>query len=158
MLEQFAREAGGRNGRNGNTSIGVCALYPAQAELIRCLMRRSPILGGAAEHIRVGVPADFRERECHIALLSLTRSHSHRAVSFGGHPQDLVLALTRARSRLLVFGDQGTLARRTEWDGPVDHLDERSADRERKLLARLVRPQPSAPPTRALTRPQGSRP
>jgi hypothetical protein len=157
-LEQFAREAGGRNGRNGETTIGVCALYPAQAELIRCLMRRSPILGGAAGHIRVGVPADFRERECHIALLSLTRSHSHRAVSFGGHPQDLVLALTRARTRLLVFGDQGTLARRAEWDGPVDHLDERSADRERKLLARLVRPQPSAPPTRALPRPQGSRP
>src|SRR5262249_32192927 len=63
--------------------IGVLALYPAQAELIRRLMAHVPALVGCDLAIKVDVPAAFREGECLIGLISLTRSHSHRAVSFG---------------------------------------------------------------------------
>jgi hypothetical protein len=87
--------------------------------------------------IEIGLPADFHQRECLVALVSLTRSHTHRAVSFGEGPQQLVVALTRAVSRLWVFGDPGTLARRGQWSGPLDHLDEGAAERERDLVLRL---------------------
>src|SRR5262249_39396141 len=50
----------------------------------------------------------------------------------------LVLALTRAAARLLIFGDPGTLARRTQWQGPLDHLDEAASERERDLVCGLV--------------------
>jgi hypothetical protein len=119
-------------------TVGIVALYPAQAELIRCLVRKSPALAEALD-LRVDVPAAFRERECGVVLLSLTRSHSHRAVTFGEGPQALTLALTRARDRLLLFGDAGTLTRRSQWEGPVDHLDETAAARERDLVCRLLR-------------------
>jgi len=72
-------------------------------------------------------------------LVSLTRSHTHRAVTFGDSPQTLALALTRARDRLLLFGDPGTLVRRSQWLGRLDHLDEAAAARERELIAQLVR-------------------
>jgi hypothetical protein len=74
-----------------------------------------------------------------VALVSLTRSHTHRAVSFGDGPQTLVQALTRASARLLVFGDPGTLLRRSQWAGELDHLEETDAQKERDLAARLVR-------------------
>jgi hypothetical protein len=128
-----------RSGNNGAPAIGVMALYPAQVELIRRLMEQSPALAAADLEVQVDSPAAFHERECQVVLLSLTRSHSHRAVSFGTEPQLLPLALTRARHRLLVFGDPGTLARRGQWEGPVDHLDEEAAARERELIAQLVR-------------------
>ena len=62
--------------------------------------------------IEFGTPDVFREREFPIVLLSLTRSPAHRAVSFGEDPRMLELALTRARARLILFGDAGALARR----------------------------------------------
>jgi superfamily I DNA and/or RNA helicase len=89
--------------------------------------------------LEVGVPALFRQRECPVVLVSLTRSHTHRAVSYGEGPQALALALTRARDRLLLFGDPGTLVRRSHWQGRLDHLDETAAAREREVIAQLVR-------------------
>jgi len=40
---------------------------------------------------------------------------------------------------LVLFGDLGTLARRVQWEGAVDHLNEANAARERALLSHLVR-------------------
>jgi superfamily I DNA/RNA helicase len=72
-------------------------------------------------------------------LVSLTRSHSHRAVPLGEEPRHLEVALTRARDRLILLGDPGTLLRRSQWDGgPLDHLDEAATRREGRLAARLV--------------------
>jgi hypothetical protein len=115
----------------------VIALYPAQAELIRTLVARSPALA-ARPAPWVDVPAAFREAEFDTVLVSLTRSHAHRAVAFGEDPALLAVALTRARRRLVLFGDAGTLARRGQWAGAVDHLDEAAATRERDVLARLI--------------------
>jgi hypothetical protein len=122
----------------GRPGIAVVALYPSQAVLIRRLIEQSPRLRSAGLAIEVDIPGGFRHRESAVVLLSLTRSHSHRAVSFGEGPQALALALTRARTRLIVFGDPGTLARRSQWEGPLDHLDETAAGRERKLIAQLL--------------------
>jgi hypothetical protein len=119
--------------------VAVVALYPAQAALLRRLTREVPALAAAGLSVEIGVPAAFREREAQVALLSLTRSHAHRAVTFGDAPEALALALTRARRKLIVVGDPGTLARRCQWEGPLDHLDAAAAEQERGLVARLVR-------------------
>jgi hypothetical protein len=120
-------------------TLAVIALYPAQAELIGLLMQRVPALAASPVEVEVGLPSAFRQRECLTALVSLTRSHSHRAVSYGEDPQDLVQAFTRATSRLYLFGDPGTLVRRCQWQGALDQLDEAAARRERGVLDQLVR-------------------
>jgi hypothetical protein len=118
--------------------VGVMALYPAQVELIRHLIRQTPALVECPFAIEVGLPSAFHHRECLLALVSLTRSHAHRAVSYGDHPRVLTQALTRAASGLILFGDPGTLARRSQWHGALDHLDEPAALREGSLAAQLV--------------------
>jgi hypothetical protein len=119
-------------------ALAVVALYPAQVELIRRLITRSPALASFGPALEVGLPSAFRQRECLAALVSLTRSHTHRAVTYGEGPHALTLALTRAAERLVLFGDPGTLARRAQWGGPLDHLDETAAARERAVASRLV--------------------
>jgi superfamily I DNA and/or RNA helicase len=118
--------------------IAVVALYPGQVELIRTLVEQSQTLKSGNLTIEFGTPDVFREREYSIVLLSLTRSPAHRAVSFGEDPRMLELALTRARARLILFGDAGALVRRGEWTGCVDHLDEAASEREHQVVARLV--------------------
>jgi hypothetical protein len=153
-LARLAREHGAARGdgrpphgdfltRNGSLvdplSVAVIALYPAQAELIRLLLAdEAESLASAGVDVRVDVPAAFYERNCALALVCLTRSHTHRATSFGAGPAGLVTALTRGRDRLIVFGDAGTLARRAEWQAPLDHLDEAASAHERTIVARMV--------------------
>jgi len=117
--------------------VGVMALYPAQVELLRQLVQRIPKLASAA--LEIDGPAAFRQREFDVAILSLTRSHSHRAVPYGDGPGALLLALTRARHRLILVGDAGTLARRVQWQGALDHLDEAAAATEVRVLSTLLR-------------------
>jgi hypothetical protein len=119
-------------------TLAVIALYPAQVELLRHLIQQTHALNRGDIAIEVGPPSAFCHRECLFALVSLTRSHSHRAVSYGEHPHALPQALTRAASGLILFGDPGTLARRSQWHGPLDHLDESSAQRESNAIGQLV--------------------
>ncbi|GIW81170.1 MAG: hypothetical protein KatS3mg105_2977 [Gemmatales bacterium] len=130
--------------------IGVIALYEAQADLIRKLVEQSSVLQGSHRQIHIGVPAEFQQCECHLVLVSLTRSHTDRAVSYGDSPRMLSLALTRARSRLILFGDPATLVRRSQWQGPLDHLDETAALTERQLISHLVRYLEGAGPHQSL--------
>jgi hypothetical protein len=137
-------------------ALGVIALYPAQAELINLLLERSTLDRGALR-VQVGLPQDFHQRDTLITVVSLTRSHTHRAVSYGEGPDFLVQAFTRANSRLILVGDVGTLVRRSQWQGPLDHLDSPSARRERAVIEQLVRyvqgkgPHPKAFQVRSLT-------
>ena len=78
---------------------------------------------------------NFRQRECDVAVVPLTRSHTHRAVPYGDDPSAIPLALTRAGQRVIVVGDAGTLTRRAQWDGPLDHLDGATAAREKAWVA-----------------------
>jgi hypothetical protein len=119
-------------------TLAIICLYAAQAELVRRLLRRVPLPAPGPIHVEVGLPGAFRQRECWAALVSLTRSHTHRAVSYGEGPETLAQALTRAAGRLILFGDPGTLARRSQWAEAVDHLDPAAAGRERQLIRQLV--------------------
>jgi hypothetical protein len=137
-LERLAAEPHLRSSRGGDRPrVAVFSLFPAQVQLLRHLIRQAPAL--AALDLEVDVPAALRQRECAVVLLSLTRSHSHRAVAYGEDPETLALALTRARDRLILVGDPGTLARRSHWEGALDHLNEAAAGREREILGQLVR-------------------
>lgn len=118
--------------------VAVMALYPSQVELLRHLIDQTPALSNSAVAIEIGPPSAFSHRECLFSLVSLTRSHTHRAVSYADHPQSLAQALTRAASGLILFGDPGTLARRSQWHGPLDHLDDSAAQHEGQLIGQLV--------------------
>jgi hypothetical protein len=138
-LEQLAQTPGALPAsRCGQPEVAVLALFEGQAELLRRLLAKSEVLREMAPHLEVGVPAQFRQRECAIVLLSLTRSHPHRSVPFGADVADLGIALTRARHKLYVFGDPGALVKRIHWQGPLDHLPASAAHLEWLRLSRLV--------------------
>ncbi len=117
----------------------VVALYEGQLELIRKLMEQSTLIKGRSRTIELTTPAKLRQRECDILIISLTRSHAHRAVPFGDDADDLKLALTRARRRIIVIGDPGTLQKRIQTTGAIDRRDGLSAAREQSLIGKIVK-------------------
>jgi hypothetical protein len=138
-LEQLVRDPSVCSpGGNGKPGIAVLALYAGQVELIRRLIKRSALLSQASIPVVVDLPQSFRHRECPVVLVSLTRSHDHCAVSLGEDRGAVPIAFTRAQNRLIVFGDPGTLVRRSHWQGPLDHLDDAAAARERSMVHALL--------------------
>jgi len=132
-LESFAI-----NGPPGRSAV-VTALYTSQAELIRLLVARSAAAERIATCVRVVPPASLAGAEFDHVIVSLTRSHGSRAVTFGEDPRDSLRLLGRARKKLVLFGDPGTLVRRSQWEGAVDQLDEPLAKHEREWVTGLVR-------------------
>jgi len=120
-------------------SVIVTALYPAQVELIKQFMQRSAMAEKFKGSVRVALPASLHGCEFDHVMMSLTRSHGSRAVTFGDDPRETLRILGRAKRRLTLFGDPGTLVRRSQWEGPVDHLDEALAWHERTWVGNLVR-------------------
>jgi len=125
-------------GKGRGPTVAVMSLFPSQVELLRLLIQRSTVLSNSTVRIEVGLPTAIAQRECLVALVGLTRSHASRAVPFSEHPRDLVLALTRATARLVLFGDSGTLTRRSQWFGSLDHLDETTGPLEQALIGDLL--------------------
>ena len=111
-------------------AAAVTAAYPAQTALLRLI---------CAKGVRIVEPSMLGDMECDVLILGLTRSHVSRAVTYGDDPAEVPLALTRPSSRLIVFGDPGTLARRAQWEGAVDHLDDVAGERERRWVNALLR-------------------
>src|SRR5262249_56285731 len=83
--------------------VAVLALYPAQAELIRNLLRQSPALAAARLNIEVAVPAALRPRGGPAGPLSPPRGHRHRAGSLGGGPPAPAPAPARAPAHVRRF-------------------------------------------------------
>jgi len=119
--------------------IAVIALYEGQVALLRTMVAQSDVLRAHSASIEIGMPNAFQGRERNTVLVSLTRSHGHRAVPYGDRETDLTTALTRARNRLILFGDVGALVKRSHWQGPLDHLDAAAANLEARRISGLVR-------------------
>jgi hypothetical protein len=138
-LEQLAQTPGALPETGCNKSaVAVLALFEGQAQLLRRLISQSEILRCQSLVPEVGVAPAMRQREWDIVFLSLTRSHAHRSVPFSMDVADLALALTRARRKLCVFGDLGSLVKRTHWQGPLDHFPAPAAQLEWQRLSRFV--------------------
>jgi hypothetical protein len=116
-------------------TLGISSLYPAQNALIRTLLHRTEW----ASRVLLIDPHHPEVSRCDWLLLSLTRSHISRAVTFGEHPRIMQRLLTLPSEGVYFFGDVGTLSRRAGWEGACDQLDEESAGRERDWISVLLR-------------------
>lgn len=116
-----------------SSSIRVTSPFPAQTIVLKQLFSKS-----RASQVRVLDPTEALGCECDLLLISLTRSHVSRAVTFGDSPAILRRLVGCARRKIMFAGDPGTLSRRLQWEGPVDHLDATDAAIERNWVAALA--------------------
>jgi hypothetical protein len=114
--------------------FSVMAFYSGQVELIRRLVTQSPVL--KPYNIEVGLPGHFRDRECSVLVVSLTRSNFHRTGLFAPESADPFLAMTRAQYQLILVGDPGTLIRWSQSQEPAESLE---TGRERLWVRQLAR-------------------
>ena len=114
--------------------LAVTSPFATQVAVLRRLAGKSARLAA----VPVLEAAEAARHECDLLAVSLTRSHVARAVPFGDHPDVVAGLLGGVRKNVVFAGDPGTLARRLQWEGPVDHLDATQSARERAWIAALA--------------------
>lgn len=92
-----------------NFSVGVLSTYKAQVYLLRDLIRKNELLTNYSNQITIHTVDGFQGQEREVMYISLVRSNEKGEIGFLKDLRRFNVAITRAKKRLVVFGDSATL-------------------------------------------------
>jgi ATP-dependent RNA/DNA helicase IGHMBP2 len=91
-------------------TIAVISPYKQQVELLKEQLLHSPALQIYGRKIAVNTIDSFQGQERDIVYISMTRSNTENKIGFLSDIRRMNVAMTRARKKLVVIGDSGTLS------------------------------------------------
>lgn len=91
--------------------IALISPYRAQVRYLRKLLSGTPFFKPLRHLITVNTVDGYQGRESDVVVISLVRSNSEGQIGFLRDLRRMNVAMTRARMKLIVIGDSGTLTR-----------------------------------------------
>ncbi|SKC99096.1 DNA helicase, putative [Chitinophaga ginsengisegetis] len=91
-------------------TVAVISPYKQQIQLLKEQLQHSPLLQPYADKISVNTIDSFQGQERDIVYISMTRSNTENKIGFLSDIRRMNVAMTRARKKLVVIGDSGTLS------------------------------------------------
>jgi superfamily I DNA and/or RNA helicase len=113
----------------GNVSIGIISPYKAQIRTLKEQFYNSPLLTTYAQQVSINTVDGFQGQERDVIYISLVRSNKRGEIGFLQDTRRMNVALTRARKKLVVIGDSGTLGQNPFYGAFLDYIDEIGAYR-----------------------------
>ena len=95
--------------------IAILTPYAAQVRLLRDLVE--------ASEVEVSTIDGYQGRENEVVLISFVRSNPKKEIGFLADVRRMNVALTRARRKLMVFGDSSTISGHEFYDRLLDYFD-----------------------------------
>ncbi len=92
-------------------TIAVISPYKQQIAVLKEQLLHAPALVAIGSGISVNTIDSFQGQERDIVYISMTRSNSDGEIGFLSDIRRMNVAMTRARKKLVVIGDSGTLSR-----------------------------------------------
>jgi len=105
-----------------NTSIGIIAPYKAQIEYLSDLLQAEEILDVIKENISINTMDAFQGQERDVIFISLTRTNDKSEIGFLKEYRRMNVAMTRAKSKLVVVGDSATLGKDPFYNAIIDYV------------------------------------
>eukprot|EP01059_Diplonema_ambulator_P007790 TRINITY_DN17287_c0_g2_i1.p1 TRINITY_DN17287_c0_g2~~TRINITY_DN17287_c0_g2_i1.p1 ORF type:complete len:1029 (+),score=340.21 TRINITY_DN17287_c0_g2_i1:228-3089(+) len=103
--------------------IGVITPYEGQRSYVTNYMARNgPLRSEAYSSIEVASVDSFQGREKEFIILSCVRSNDYQGIGFLNDPRRLNVALTRARSGLVIIGNAKVLSKQQLWNNLLVHF------------------------------------
>jgi superfamily I DNA and/or RNA helicase len=115
--------------REKKLSIGIIAPYKMQTEYLRERLEEQEYFKDSPHHFSVRTVDGFQGQERDIICISLTRSNDNGEIGFLADTRRMNVALTRAKKKLIVFGDSATLANHSFYKSFLEYVDEIGAYR-----------------------------
>lgn len=109
-LTQLATALGAHYQAANFPTIAVISPYKQQVQLLQELLQHAPELQNHRNKISVNTIDSFQGQERDIVYISMTRSNTDNKIGFLSDIRRMNVAMTRARKKLVVIGDSGTLS------------------------------------------------
>ncbi|HLG03641.1 MAG TPA: AAA domain-containing protein [Bacteroidia bacterium] len=109
--------------------IGIIAPYKQQTEYLAAQLELQEYVKESRHHFSVRTVDGFQGQERDIICISLCRSNNRGEIGFLADTRRMNVALTRAKRKLLVFGDSATLANHSFYRKFLDYVEEIGAHR-----------------------------
>ena len=90
--------------------VGIISPYRVQTQYIRQQIRRREEFRKVRHLISVNTVDGFQGQERDIIMISLVRSNEHGQIGFLSDLRRMNVAMTRARMKLIIFGNEATLS------------------------------------------------
>ncbi|MBP6638814.1 MAG: AAA family ATPase [Bacteroidia bacterium] len=113
--------------QKGWPSLGIISPYKDQVLLLRERLEQVAIHNGWRPFITVDTVDGFQGQERDIIYISMVRSNNEGGIGFLGDTRRMNVAMTRARKKLVLIGDSGTLALHPFYRDFLDYIDSQGA-------------------------------
>ncbi len=108
-LQGYINKVGKMRFTEEGIDIGIISPYRAQAHYIRQKIRRMSEFNDVRHLISVNTVDGFQGQERDVVFISLVRSNEHGTIGFLSDLRRMNVAMTRARMKLVIFGNRNTL-------------------------------------------------
>ncbi len=118
------------NKLNEIQDIGIISPYKAQTVLIsESILKNHNFNQEIMEKLNINTVDSFQGQERDIIYISLVRSNERGEIGFLSDIRRMNVAMTRARKKLVIFGDSSTITRHPFYNQLFDYVNEVSAYR-----------------------------
>lgn len=128
-LRRYAERVGRRRLAEERVEIAVISPYRAQVQYLRGLLRKDDYLRPLLPQIAVNTVDAFQGRERDIVLVSLVRANENGEIGFLSDLRRMNVAMTRARTKLILIGNAETLCRHRFYKALFDYCQAARGDR-----------------------------
>ncbi len=108
-------------------SLGIISPYKEQVAVIRKQWANSPMLSQYDSYVSINTIDGFQGQERDVIYISLVRSNNNNDIGFLKDIRRMNVALTRARKKLVVFGDSATLGEHPFYESLLHYMEEINA-------------------------------
>lgn len=125
LYHQLASRYPELRSRESSPQVAVISPYRSQVKLLKDNFR-STFGDQSKEVIDVNTVDGFQGREKEVVIFSCVRSNEEQKIGFVSDYQRMNVAITRARSAVLVVGSASTLKQNKHWNNLVENARERN--------------------------------
>lgn len=111
QLEGYFRKIGKERILHERIDVGIISPYRAQVQLLRSMIKKNEFFKPFRHVISVNTVDGFQGQERDIVLISLVRSNEKGEIGFLRDIRRMNVAITRARMKLIIFGNATTITR-----------------------------------------------
>ncbi len=126
LIESFIDTVGLEAWITNGYTIGVITPYSAQVDVLHKFAEQSTALSEIANSISINTVDAFQGQERDVIAISFVRSNEQGEIGFLNDIRRTNVAMTRARKKLIMVGDSGTLSANDFYDKLVAYVQEKA--------------------------------
>ena len=124
ILQQYFEKIGRDRILHERIDVGLISPYRGQVRLLRQLIKRNAFFKPLRSLISVNTVDGFQGQERDVIVISMVRSNEDGQVGFLRDLRRMNVAITRARMKLIIIGDDQTLCRHPFYRRLKKYIDE----------------------------------